>query len=409
MPTMEPGDDAHSTATHSTATGVLKLKHLVELTQEDDELLSLEETIEGLPDPIFEEEEDDGIPALLQRGHNQLTQQSTKESDEDEDEDEDEGDLEQDEVEEFRRLRIYTLEEILLSGLRLIGFTEGRISRAKPTTNIERFKAHFGSIPTVVALLWQDLQVTEIKKARVPPSKRNFSHFLMALHHLKRYPTELEREAIFDISLSYGRFWVWYFVEKMQALKEEKIKWPDGNGGDDIWILSVDGTHCWIHEPQHPTWSMDSDYYSHKYAKAGMNYELGISLTDSKLIWMNGPFPAGLNDITIFTKKGLKQKLKSCGKLAIGDGGYNGHPEEISSTNAHDSKEVKRFKSRALKRHERFNGYTKAFDCLSGRFRHSTDRFANCFEAVCVICQYQVENGYDLYDILLEDMLYDMV
>jgi hypothetical protein len=65
MPTMEPGDDAHSTTTHSTATGVLKLKHLTELTQEDDELLSLEETIEGLPDPIFDEEEVDGIPAWL--------------------------------------------------------------------------------------------------------------------------------------------------------------------------------------------------------------------------------------------------------------------------------------------------------------------------------------------------------
>jgi hypothetical protein len=63
MPTMEPGDDAHSTATHSTATGVLKLKHLMELTQENDELISLEETIEGLPDLIFDKEEDDGMPA----------------------------------------------------------------------------------------------------------------------------------------------------------------------------------------------------------------------------------------------------------------------------------------------------------------------------------------------------------
>jgi hypothetical protein len=124
---------------------------------------------------------------------------------------------------------------------------------------------------------------------------------------------------------------------------------------------------------------MDSDYYSHKYGKARIKYELGISLKESRLIWMNGPFPAGKNDITIFANEGLKEKLRSTNKMAIGDGGYVGHPKEISSTNAHDSKEVKRFKSRALKCHERFNGYTKAFDCLSGRFRHSTDRFANCF------------------------------
>lgn len=59
----------------------------------------------------------------------------------------------------------------------------------------------------------------------------------------------------------------------------------------------------------------------------------------------------------------------------------------------------------ALKRHEHFNGYTKTFACLSGRFHHhSVVQFASCFEAVCVICQYQMENGYPLFDILIEDM-----
>jgi hypothetical protein len=89
---------------------------------------------------------------------------------------------------------------------------------------------------------------------------------------------------------------------------------------------------------------------------------------------------------------------------------YGGHADQLSTLNAHNSKEVSRFKSRGLKRHERFNGYTKAFDFLSGRFRHITDRFENCFEAVCVICQYQIENGYDLFDSLIEDsMLYDII
>jgi hypothetical protein len=120
---------------------------------------------------------------------------------------------------------------------------------------------------------------------------------------------------------------------------------------------------------------------------------------------MNGPFKAGTNDVKIFKQKGLKQKLRETGKKGIGDGGYGGHTAQLSHLNSHDSKEVKTFKGRALKRHERFNGYTKVFDCLSGRFRHSVDRFANCFEAVCVICQYQMENGNDLYDIHIEDMV----
>jgi hypothetical protein len=119
---------------------------------------------------------------------------------------------------------------------------------------------------------------------------------------------------------------------------------------------------------------------------------------------MQGPTKAGGNDLQVFLQEGLEAKLKATGKKGIGDGGYRGHPGEMSTPNSHDSKEANKFKSRALKRHEKFNGLTKIFDCLSGHFRHSVDRFKNCFEAVCVICQYQMENGSPLYDILIEDM-----
>jgi hypothetical protein len=141
----------------------------------------------------------------------------------------------------------------------------------------------------------------------------------------------------------------------------------------------VDGTHCWLREPQYPVWSQDSKWYSHKLDKAGVNYKLGILIPQNILAWMNGPFKAGLNNITIFTNKGLKQKLWATGKKVIGDGGYSGHSRQISIPNSHDSKQLKKFKSRALKRQEKFNGMTKNSDCLSGRFRHSVDQFKNCF------------------------------
>jgi hypothetical protein len=129
----------------------------------------------------------------------------------------------------------------------------------------------------------------------------------------------------------------------------------------------------------------DFRFYSHKYGKAGLNYELGILLSESKLVWMNGPFMAGGNDKSVLTKKGLKKKLKAIKKKGIGDAGYFGQQGVIACPNPHNDKKVAKFKSRALKRHETFNGRTKLFDCLSGRFRHSVDRFKNCFEAVCVI------------------------
>ena len=226
----------------------------------------------------------------------------------------------------------------------------------------------------------------------------------MALHTLKKYPTDKEREGPWDLPIAVARERVWYILEKIQALKHEKIVWPD-DWEDDIWIITVDGTHCWINEPQHPDWSQDKEYYSHKYNKAGINYELGIAISSSDLVWMNGPFKAGCSDKKIFNEKGLKAKLKSLGKKAIGDQGYNGDHDVISTFNAHDTKNVKKFKSRALKRHETFNGMTKRFDCLDGRFWHEPKKFATCFEAVCVLCQYQLEYELPLFDVLIEDIM----
>jgi len=167
----------------------------------------------------------------------------------------------------------------------------------------------------------------------------------------------------------------------------------------------VDGTHFWISKPQHPEWSQDTTYFSHKFGKACVNNELSISISTQQLMWMNGPFPAGQNDVLIFMKKGLRDKLKLIGKKAIGNGGYCGHQNVISAPNAHDSKFVKKFKSRALKRHEAFNGMIKSFKCLDGRFRHSIDRFADSFEAVAVLCQYQIERNQPLYDVLIAELI----
>jgi hypothetical protein len=113
------------------------------------------------------------------------------------------------------------------------------------------------------------------------------------MHFLKRYPTEVEREAMFDVLASWGRSKQWYFVEKIQALKAEKIIWPTSDGGDedDVLELSFVGIHGWIQEPQQT--SQDREYFSHKYNKAGLDYKLTLLLYINQLAWMNGPFKAG--------------------------------------------------------------------------------------------------------------------
>jgi hypothetical protein len=59
-------------------------------------------------------------------------------------------------------------------------------------------------------------------------------------------------------------------------------QWTPGyqHGNNDekvtVFIISVDGVHCRINEPKHPTLSRDKRYYSHKFNQAAVNYELGI-------------------------------------------------------------------------------------------------------------------------------------
>jgi hypothetical protein len=75
------------------------------------------------------------------------------------------------------------------------------------------------------------------------------------------------------------------------------------------------------------------------------------------------------------------------------------------SPNTHDSRQVKLFKSRALKRHEGFNGITKSFQILRERFQHGPGKIGRAFDAVAVICQYKIEAEEPLWEVLVEDVL----
>lgn len=175
-----------------------------------------------------------------------------------------------------------------------------------------------------------------------------------------------------------------------------KIVFQDELNGRCLVPLSVDGVHCPVNEPSHPTLGKNPAYYSHKLNKAGLDYELAMSTYRNALAWINGPFPASHNDKTIFAN-GLGLLLKN-GRKAIADHGYRGH-ENIMYANSFDTDEVRTWKGRATARQENFNCRIKTFKCLSERFRHDIKLHKIVFYAVCVICQYQLENGSPLPDI----------
>jgi hypothetical protein len=165
-----------------------------------------------------------------------------------------------------------------------------------------------------------------------------------------------------------------------------------------VFLISVDGTHCHISEPQDENFSKNPQYYSHKFHKAALNYEIGLSIYENRLVWVNGPKPAGTwNDIKMF-RDNLKMMIPG-GKRVVGDRGYQGEPNIISTPNTHEPQELRNFKSRARARHETFNSRLKNFRILDTRFRHGQEKHQIVFEAICVIVQFQFETGSTLFAI----------
>lgn len=175
-----------------------------------------------------------------------------------------------------------------------------------------------------------------------------------------------------------------------------QIKWP----ADDKWktnfIISVDGVHCRYHEEIDPVLSKKPKLFSHKYNGPALFYELALSLFTSDLVHMKGPEQK--DDRGIYRSE-LQAKIPE-GKKAIADGGYRDKKDpKISTPNVHDPPELRKFKGRAKARQETFNSRIKRFDCLKNDFRHKRERHKVCFEAICVICQYEMELGSPLFDV----------
>jgi hypothetical protein len=291
------------------------------------------------------------------------------------------------------------------TGLHLL-YNVDRIRRANNTTNIRRFASKFGVHPVTACTLYGDLQKTTIETARIVGEDSNLRWLLITLYFLMKYPERDVLESEFNFSRGYISNKIWTWIKRIRDMKAEKIVFPSLEElGDSIWIMTVDGVDFMTREPTHPEFSRDRKNYSQKFNRAGKSYEFGVSLTGG-LIWMNGPFRAGTNDLNKFRSPGgLRDKLEQLGKKCISDQAYRGERELCSFYNSEDSKSVAMFKSRALLRQETIHGTFKTFNILSGMFRHSEDQFGYAVEAVAVVTQYKLENELPLFDILIPAVL----
>ena len=150
-----------------------------------------------------------------------------------------------------------------------------------------------------------------------------------------------------------------------------------------------------INEPPCPLYKK---WYSHKLHRAGLRYEIALSIVDGDIIWANGPYPAGRwSDIKIFRHR-LKHFLRN-GERVEADRGYRGEPHHISVPDDYENYEQRRVKDRIRSRHETVNKRIKQFGCLSQTYRHSLQKHQLLFKVVLVLTQLSIENGEPLFRI----------
>ena len=171
--------------------------------------------------------------------------------------------------------------------------------------------------------------------------------------------------------------------------------WSEAHNGV-IFFFTVDGTHCPIEEPK----PFSTKWSSHKFGgSAGLNYEIGLQIDEPQLLWLFGPTPPGsMPDISVFQgkyKTKLQQFIDETGShiRGIGDNGYRGEPNYLSTRNEFDPAEIAEFKNRALARHETFNQKLKMFKCLRENFRHGIQFHGVTFRSVTVLTLVQLESG----------------
>lgn len=187
-----------------------------------------------------------------------------------------------------------------------------------------------------------------------------------------------------------------------------QIRWRNrfkGDIGNDA-LTGVDGTDF-------PFPASGRDFYSYKYKKSGLRYEVGVSIERGDLVWINGPHEPGIwPDISIFRNSMLSQLEE--GERVVADRGYFGECPQYCKCPGHitSDEDTAAMEGAVRNRTETINKRFKQWGIMKQCFRkRSVDKHGKAFRAVAVMTQLAIENGEPLFqleyvDPHLDDMHY---
>jgi hypothetical protein len=126
--------------------------------------------------------------------------------------------------------------EVLVRGFRYISSLPTITDDDWSDRRVHEFKQHYGSSPTIIAILWQDIQEhTDI--SATDKTEKGFRSLLTSIHFLWAYPKNAAILAS-AVGVAGGNvkgkpLWKWVYI--IAQLTSKAFVWPTDEYGDGRW------------------------------------------------------------------------------------------------------------------------------------------------------------------------------
>ncbi len=162
-------------------------------------------------------------------------------------------------------------------------------------------------------------------------------------------------------------------------------------------LLSVDGTDFQIPE-------RGREWYSFKFKKSGLRYEVGLSIVGGEICWISGPYQPGLyNDLEIF-RASFATYLDPFERVEADDGYVGEAPLQVKCPACVTiPEEREQMMKRVRSRQETINRRFKQWQILKQVFRHDIRVHRDVFASIAVITQLAINNGEALFSVDYSD------
>ena len=160
--------------------------------------------------------------------------------------------------------------------------------------------------------------------------------------------------------------------------------------------MTLDGVDFPIYEAR----PFDPKWYSHKFKRAGMRYDVGVGINCGKICWHSGGFRCGeMNDLQI-ARIGICEHIPR-GERIIADKGYKGERCVFETYPDEGDHPYERSMRVLLARHETVNKRIKDFTGMRALWRHGWRKHNMTFAAVVNVVEIQIENGNPFFNVLM--------